>query len=112
MNTTLHHVGEIYATSHHEFSERLDLRMVDSANPSPLRGWNNICCAVVHRQLHARDWSGITGNPVMLAPENVSVFLDIIFMVQHYCFYRGNRGKAFSEGKEDPLIDDSSRRIE
>ena len=60
------------------------------------------------------DWSGMTGNPVKLLLGNVSIFFDIIFMVQHFCLYRGKRGKAFSEGEEDSLLDDSSRdeRIE
>lgn len=60
------------------------------------------------------DWSGITGNPVKLSLGNVSMFFDTIFMVQHYWLYRGKRGKAFAEGEQDPLLDDSSReeRIE
>jgi cystinosin len=60
------------------------------------------------------DWSGITGNPVKLALGNVSIFFDVIFMFQHYCLYKGKKGKAFAEGEEDPLLDDSSReeRIE
>lgn len=58
-----------------------------------------------------RDWSGITGNPVKLALGNVSIFFDVIFIVQHYYLYRKN--KAFSEGEDDPLLDDTNReRIE
>lgn len=53
-----------------------------------------------------RDWSGITGNPVKLALGNVSMFFDIIFMVQHYCLYRGKDGK---EDEEDPLLGDADR---
>ena len=55
------------------------------------------------------DWSGITGNPVKLALGNVSIFFDIIFMFQHYWLYKGKKGKAFAEGEEDPLLDESSR---
>jgi cystinosin len=55
------------------------------------------------------DWSGITGNPVKLALGNFSVFFDIIFIVQHYYLYRGNRGKSFSDAESDPLLDGSSR---
>ncbi|CAG8977825.1 hypothetical protein HYALB_00008991 [Hymenoscyphus albidus] len=57
------------------------------------------------------DWSGITGNPVKLGLGNISVFFDIIFMIQHYWLYRGAQGKA---AEEDSLIDGSSReeRIE
>jgi cystinosin len=60
------------------------------------------------------DWSGITGNPVKLALGNASIFFDIIFMIQHYCLYRGNKGKALSDTESDPLLDGSSReeRIE
>jgi cystinosin len=54
------------------------------------------------------DWSGITGNPVKLALGNFSIFFDIIFITQHYCLYRGNRGKAL-DAESDPLLDDSSR---
>ena len=34
------------------------------------------------------DWSGVTGNPVKFGLGNVSIFFDIIFMVQHYVLYR------------------------
>jgi cystinosin len=55
-----------------------------------------------------RDWSGITGNPVKLALGNISIFFDVIFMVQHFILYRGKRNKEFEE-EEDPLLDGSSR---
>ena len=37
------------------------------------------------------DWNGITGNPVKLGLGNVSIFFDIIFIIQHYILYRGAR---------------------
>ncbi|KKZ62223.1 hypothetical protein EMCG_03361 [[Emmonsia] crescens] len=45
------------------------------------------------------DWSGVTGNPIKLLLGNVSIFFDIIFMLQHYVLYRekwvgGNVGGA------------------
>lgn len=52
-----------------------------------------------------RDWSGITGNPVKLALGNVSIFFDVIFIVQHYILYRGNKGKRPEIGEDDPLLD-------
>lgn len=55
------------------------------------------------------DWSGVTGNLVKLSLGNVSVFFDAIFIVQHYCLYQGRKGKAFADGEEDPLLDDSRR---
>ena len=52
------------------------------------------------------DWSGITGNPVKLALGNISIFFDVIFIVQHYWLYKGKVGVEFAEaeGEEDPLI--------
>ncbi len=56
-----------------------------------------------------RDWSGITGNPVKLALGNVSMFFDVIFIVQHYILYRGKIGKSLSEGEEASLLYNNSR---
>jgi cystinosin len=62
------------------------------------------------------DWSGITGNPVKLALGNVSVFFDVIFIVQHYYLYSGSRGKAYTDtaAEEDSLLGEQGReeRIE
>ena len=44
------------------------------------------------------DWSGILGNPVKFGLGNVSIFFDVIFMVQHYILYRV---KVKSEDDED-----------
>merc|ERR1712187_370104 len=33
------------------------------------------------------DWSKVTGDPAKLFLGNVSMFFDVIFMVQHYCLY-------------------------
>ncbi|PQE07354.1 hypothetical protein CJF32_00005248 [Rutstroemia sp. NJR-2017a WRK4] len=54
------------------------------------------------------DWSGITGNPVKLMLGNVSIFFDIIFIVQHYWLYRGNVGQS-GANEEDPLLVDAER---
>lgn len=51
------------------------------------------------------DWSGILGNPVKFGLGNVSIFFDIIFMVQHYILYRV-KGKS----KDDDDSDDVERR--
>lgn len=60
------------------------------------------------------DWSGITGNPVKLALGNVSIFFDVMFMIQHYCLYKGKEGKAQHVDEEDPLLGESraSERID
>ena len=44
------------------------------------------------------DWSSLTGNPVKLGLGNVSIFLDIVFMIQHYCIY--NQSKISPEDDE------------
>ncbi|KAH8672797.1 PQ loop repeat-domain-containing protein [Tricladium varicosporioides] len=53
------------------------------------------------------DWSGITGNPVKLALGNVSIFFDIIFIIQHYCLYNKPKDKELEEREEDALLSDS-----
>jgi cystinosin len=56
------------------------------------------------------DLSGITGNPVKFALGIFAIFFDIIFMVQHYWLYRGEKGKEVTEAEiergseEDPLL--------
>ena len=56
-----------------------------------------------------KDWSGITGNPVKLALGNVSIFFDIMFMLQHYCLYKEKEARSLQEDEEDPLLDESRR---
>ena len=51
------------------------------------------------------DWSGILGNPVKFGLGNVSIFFDVIFMVQHYILYRV-KGKS----KDDEDSNDVERR--
>ncbi|PNS21467.1 hypothetical protein CAC42_1246 [Sphaceloma murrayae] len=34
------------------------------------------------------DWSGVTGNVAKFGLGNISIFFDIIFLLQHYVFYR------------------------
>ena len=54
------------------------------------------------------DWSGVTGNPVKFLLGNVTVFFDMIFVVQHYVLYRNAAGKDVSEeGLIRPLLDNS-----
>jgi cystinosin len=47
------------------------------------------------------DWSGVTGNPVKFGLGNVSIFFDVIFMLQHYWLYRGGHD---SEGERRGLL--------
>ncbi|KAI9790458.1 MAG: hypothetical protein M1816_005122 [Peltula sp. TS41687] len=45
------------------------------------------------------DWTGVTGNPVKFGLGNVSVFFDVVFILQHYVLYRRARigGKMLEE---------------
>ncbi|PWW77105.1 hypothetical protein C7212DRAFT_278433 [Tuber magnatum] len=36
------------------------------------------------------DWSGLTGNPLKLFLSQISIFFDIIFIIQHYVLYRSS----------------------
>lgn len=36
----------------------------------------------------SNDWSKVSGDPAKLMLGNVSVFFDLIFIVQHFCLYR------------------------
>ncbi|RDW94870.1 hypothetical protein BP5796_00633 [Coleophoma crateriformis] len=57
------------------------------------------------------DVSNVIDNPVKLGLGNVSIFFDIIFIVQHYVLYAGSNGK---DSEIDPLLDSEEReeRIE
>lgn len=53
------------------------------------------------------DWSGLTGNPVKLGLGNISIMFDVMFIVQHYWFYRTARDVKDVErvdGAERPLL--------
>lgn len=39
--------------------------------------------------LFAEDWSSIFGDPTKFGLGAFSILFDILFMVQHYCLYRG-----------------------
>ncbi|CAE7607073.1 CTNS [Symbiodinium natans] len=46
----------------------------------------------------SNDWSKVSGDPAKLMLGNVSVFFDIIFIVQHFCLYRdASRGRALCD---------------
>ncbi|CUS07635.1 unnamed protein product [Tuber aestivum] len=36
------------------------------------------------------DWSGLAGNPLKLFLSQISIFFDIIFLIQHYVLYRSS----------------------
>ncbi|KAK6038205.1 putative cystinosin [Cooperia oncophora] len=55
------------------------------------------------------DWVAFYGNPVKFGLGLVSIFFDIIFMIQHYVLYRGVKVvHAEYEGIENPIAPQSS----
>ena len=58
------------------------------------------------------DWSGIKGNPVKFGLGNISIFFDVIFILQHYVLYgsasptsKDARQRRSSNGEsERPLL--------
>jgi cystinosin len=49
------------------------------------------------------DWSGITGNPLKFGLANISIFFDVIFILQHFVLYRHNGdGVESCEDGDDP----------
>ena len=51
------------------------------------------------------DWSGVTGNPAKFGLSNISLFFDVIFILQHYVLYRSSRIEQ-QEGSHQPLLED------
>lgn len=48
------------------------------------------------------DWSGITGNPVKFLLGNVTIFFDLIFVVQHYVLYRHPAERGVKPVSQEP----------
>ena len=67
-------------------------------------GFLSIAQLVIDSSLQG-DWSGILGNPVKFGLGYVSIFFDVIFIVQHYILYRA-KGKS----KDDGDSNDGERR--
>ncbi|RAL08148.1 putative L-cystine transporter [Aspergillus homomorphus CBS 101889] len=53
------------------------------------------------------DWSGITGNPAKFLLSNVTIFFDVIFIVQHYILYKDaddDKNKGQGANDRTPLL--------
>lgn len=50
------------------------------------------------------DWSGVTGNPVKFLLSNITIFFDLIFIVQHYILYRDVVDDEDNKPREPDLI--------
>jgi len=47
------------------------------------------------------DWSGVTGNPAKFGLSNISLFFDVIFILQHYIIYPSPPTEGREEDEED-----------
>ena len=55
------------------------------------------------------DWSGITSNPAKFGLGNISLVLDIIFLIQHYILYgpvdrTKMKAVVANTGEREPLL--------
>lgn len=55
------------------------------------------------------DWGGIIGNPVKLGLGLISIFFDIVFMIQHYMLYtdRSTKQCDTKSNHDDSDVNDS-----
>ncbi|PWY86977.1 L-cystine transporter [Aspergillus heteromorphus CBS 117.55] len=57
------------------------------------------------------DWSGIAGNPIKFLLSNVTIFFDLIFVVQHYVLYKDaddEEGKDQNPTDRTPLLPEAN----
>ncbi|KAI3659109.1 hypothetical protein MP638_001976 [Amoeboaphelidium occidentale] len=65
-------------------------------------------CSLVQMVLDAyitQHWEGIYGNPLKSGLGIVSILLDIIYMLQHYVWYRGNDPFVLQESSKETSRD-------
>ncbi|KAL8677954.1 MAG: hypothetical protein Q9186_005652 [Xanthomendoza sp. 1 TL-2023] len=74
-----------------------------------LGGVLSVLQLIIDSQLQG-DWSGVTGNPVKFGLGNVSVAFDVVFMLQHYVFYRKAR-LTEKEPPGDEVVDEERTRL-
>ena len=67
-------------------------------------GVMSIMQLVIDSSLQA-DWSGLTANPVKFGLGNISIFFDVIFMIQHYILYHPSR--KLREERDDEDVEQS-----
>ncbi|KAJ6781102.1 hypothetical protein PWT90_00683 [Aphanocladium album] len=57
------------------------------------------------------NWSGITGNPVKFGLGQISIFFDVLFILQHYVIYR-KKNKVDRDETERLLPPGEERRLD
>lgn len=71
-------------------------------------GWLSLAQLCIDSALE-NDWSGVTGNPVKFGLGNITIVFDIIFMLQHYVFYRHVPTKHIEDEEESERLVDAMR---
>ncbi|ATY59249.1 cystinosin [Cordyceps militaris] len=56
------------------------------------------------------DWSGITSNPVKFGLGQLSIFFDLLFILQHYVIYRKKSVGGHREDETDRLLPPGEER--
>ncbi|KAK7100142.1 hypothetical protein V1264_023136 [Littorina saxatilis] len=54
------------------------------------------------------DWSSIFGDPTKFGLGFFSMLFDVLFIVQHYCLYRGNEPYEQLDEEKEVLVNDGS----
>ena len=58
------------------------------------------------------NWSGITANPVKFGLGQISIFFDVLFMIQHYVIYRRKESDPRRGESETLLPPGEERRLD
>ncbi|VDM26960.1 unnamed protein product, partial [Toxocara canis] len=58
-------------------------------------------CQMILQGANTDDWSAFYGNPVKFGLGLVSMFFDVIFMIQHYVLYRHKEGVIPERSNDD-----------
>ncbi|KAJ4145533.1 hypothetical protein LMH87_004381 [Akanthomyces muscarius] len=56
------------------------------------------------------DWSGITSNPVKFGLGQISIFFDVLFILQHYVIYRKKSGNGRHGDETERLLPPGEER--
>ena len=57
-------------------------------------------------KLFLDDWSSIYGDPTKFFLGVIAILFDLLFVVQHYCLYRGNTAYNLIEPIETVIEDE------
>ena len=58
--------------------------------------------------IFADDWGSIFGDPTKFGLGFFSILFDILFIVQHYCLYRGKEPYEQLDSEKEVLVNNAS----